>query len=135
MAVAFLCVVLTVVVLVAAVMKVWSEGAAARAAQEAARARAMPYTRNHALLSETERMFFNVLELAVDERYRIMAKVRLADALKVHVTLSNDERQRALNKINSKHIDFLLCHADDLSIAARDRTERRQPWPAGAPPG
>lgn len=28
------------------------------------------------------------------------------------------ERQRALNRLQAKHIDFVLCHPEDLSIAA-----------------
>ena len=77
-----------------------------------------PYYGKKALFSAAERSFLGVLEQAVDGRYRVFGKVRLADVLGVKAGTAVGERQRALNRLLQKHLDFVLCHAHDLSIAA-----------------
>ncbi|MFP4350261.1 MAG: DUF2726 domain-containing protein [Desulfococcaceae bacterium] len=77
-------------------------------------------TRNYeacpSLVTPAERSFLGILDKVVQEQYRVFAKVRLSDILKVKKGLSNSARQTALNKITSKHIDFLICNASDLRI-------------------
>jgi hypothetical protein len=68
------------------------------------------------LLSGAERSFYGVLEQVLGGQYRIFAKVRLSDLLKPRSWPSGSTRQGALNKINSKHVDFVLCAPDDLSV-------------------
>lgn len=76
----------------------------------------LPYDKHPFLLSKAERSFFGVLEKAVGGSYRIFAKVRLADLIKVR---SNTEsRQSYFNKIQAKHIDFVLCDPDYISPVA-----------------
>ena len=71
-----------------------------------------------ALFTGSERSFFGVLEQAVGEQYRIFGKVRLADILGVRSDLIASERQGAQNRLTGKHVDFVLCRPDDLSVAA-----------------
>ena len=78
----------------------------------------LPYQSNSPLLTPAEVSFLSVLDAAVEGRYRVMAQVRLADILKVRAGLSSSEGQTARNRIQSKHIDFLLCRPSDLEIEA-----------------
>ncbi len=68
------------------------------------------------LLSAAELSFFKALELAISTRYKIFAKIRLADILGVAPGLQKSERQSAFNRIQSKHVDFVLCDNGDLSV-------------------
>ena len=74
-----------------------------------------PYTKQTALFTAAERSFLGVLEQAVGDEYRVFGKVRLADVIKVS-GVSGKARQAAFNRIQSKHLDFVVCAADDLSI-------------------
>jgi hypothetical protein len=64
--------------------------------------RARPY-----LLSKAEYSFYRVLQEAIGNEGVIFAKVRLADL--VDVESGCPQWQTAFNKIQSKHIDFVLC--------------------------
>lgn len=77
-----------------------------------------PYYGKRALFSAAERSFLGVLEQAVEGRYRVFGKVRLADALGIKAGTPAGERQRALNRVTAKHVDFVLCRPQDLEIAA-----------------
>lgn len=73
------------------------------------------YFKQDWFFSRAERSFFGVLEQVVDlEKYRIFAKIRLADVFYVRKGLENSERTTAQNKINHKHIDFILYTADTI---------------------
>lgn len=74
------------------------------------------YQKEPTLFTPAERSFLGVLEQVVGNEYRIMGKVRLADVLKVKPGITNPERQRAFNKIQSKHLDFIACDPNNLSI-------------------
>jgi very-short-patch-repair endonuclease len=75
-----------------------------------------PYQSKDILCSPAERSFLGALDKILGERYRIFAKVRLADILDVQRKLSASARQRAFNRIAGKHIDFIVCNANDLSV-------------------
>lgn len=75
------------------------------------------YEKVACLLSPAERSFFAVLEQAVGGHFRLFTKVRVADILRVKNGVSGGARQSAFNAISSKHVDFLACRPDDLSIA------------------
>lgn len=69
------------------------------------------------LFSPAELNFYKVLEQAVADRFKIFPKVRLADIVKVAAgDLEKSERQSAFNRIQSKHVDFVLCDPGDLSV-------------------
>ena len=78
----------------------------------------LPYEGEPSLLSPAERSFMGVLEQVVGDDARVMAKVRLADMIKVERGLDASARTTAQNKINSKHIDFVLCDPSDFAIIA-----------------
>jgi very-short-patch-repair endonuclease len=63
---------------------------------------------------------------AVGGRYHIAWKVRMADVLWVPGGTSN--RQRHLNRIFAKHLDFVLCHPETsapvLAIELDDSSHR-----------
>jgi very-short-patch-repair endonuclease len=75
-----------------------------------------PYEKQQILFTPAERSFFGVLEQAVDGKLRIMGKVRLADVVKVKNGNSKSARQKALNKIQSKHVDFVACDMATLGV-------------------
>jgi len=87
------------------------------------------------LFTPAERSFVGVLETLDLTGVTIAAKVRLADVFGVKKGLERGDRQRALNKITSKHVDFLLVQSgdcrpllgielDDSSHEEEDRAER-----------
>lgn len=75
-----------------------------------------PYVQTKALFSPAERSFLGVLDQAVGPGYRVFGKVRVADLALVKPGLSNSARQGALNRVGSKHVDFVVCRASDLSL-------------------
>ena len=87
-----------------------------------------PYQSKDILCSPAERSFLGALDKIVGKKYRIFAKVRLADIVDVQKGLSVSARQGAFNRIAGKHIDFIVCNANDLSIIGAieldDKTHR-----------
>ena len=81
-------------------------------------AQSYPYYGKKTLFSLAERSFLGVLEQATDGRYRVDGKVRLADALGIKSGTSPGERQRALNRVVAKHVDFVLYHPQNLETGA-----------------
>ena len=76
----------------------------------------LPYESKGNLLSPAERSFLGVLDQAVGTEYRIMAQVRLADVLKVRKGVDKKTWGAAFARIRSKHLDFVACDPNDLSI-------------------
>jgi hypothetical protein len=75
-----------------------------------------PYQPTRILFSPAERSFLGVLDQAVSPEHRVFGKVRIADIAMVKPGLGNTARQGALNRIASKHFDFVICRASDLSV-------------------
>jgi len=88
----------------------------------------LPYSATKYFFSAAERSFYEVLRrLAPD--HTVFAKVRLADL--VYVTKGTGNWQSHLNRINRKHVDFVLCNRDlapvvtiELDDSSHDREER-----------
>ncbi len=80
------------------------------------RAQTYPFVRIDALFSPAERSFFGVLSQVIGDRYVIFGKIRLADVIRPQPGLSQPQRQSALNRIASKHVDFALCDPRTLNI-------------------
>ena len=76
-----------------------------------------PYTKKQALFSPAERSFLGILIQAIGEEYLVFGKVRIADILEPQRNLDKSIRQKALNRISSKHFDYVLCAKGDLSVA------------------
>ncbi len=79
-------------------------------------ARKSPYVEVDSLLTPAELNFFNVLKTVMPDELCIMCKVRLADLIKVNRNLPRSDSQSAFNRIQSKHVDFVICRTDDMSI-------------------
>jgi hypothetical protein len=75
-----------------------------------------PYQKVPNLFSPAERSFLGVLEQALGDQFRVMGKVRLVDIIKVRSGMNGKGRQSAFNRIQGKHVDFVVCHAKDLAV-------------------
>jgi hypothetical protein len=75
-----------------------------------------PYRATGTLFSPAERSFLGVLDQAVGSDHRVFGKVRVADIASVKSGLGNSARQGALNRIASKHFDFVVCRGSDLGV-------------------
>jgi hypothetical protein len=93
----------------------------------------LPYRRKDYLLSVAERSFYEALRVALADRAVIFAKGRLADL--VWLPKGTAGRQSHVNRVQSKHVDFVLCEEanlrpllvielDDTSHDAPDRAAR-----------
>jgi very-short-patch-repair endonuclease len=65
-------------------------------------------------LSPAERAFWLVLQQCLPADTVLFTKVRLGDIIKVKSGLDTRTRQSHLNRITSKHADFVVCDAGDL---------------------
>ena len=94
----------------------------------------LPYRLRDDFLSPAEFSFYCVLKKAVQEEFTICTKVNLSDLFFVP---RSKESRSFLNKIDRKHVDFLLCEVatlrpvlgvelDDSSHSRKDRIERDQ---------
>lgn len=70
------------------------------------------------LFSPAERSFLGVLESSLPDGVGVLAKVRLGDIFKTTKGLSPSIRNSANNRLNQKHIDFLLVSPTDVSPVA-----------------
>jgi hypothetical protein len=75
------------------------------------------YDARRELFSPAERSFLGVLEQALGERFRVMGKVRLGDLVQPAKGFSRSQQTGAWNRINQKHVDFVLCQPDTLAVA------------------
>ena len=76
-----------------------------------------PYVRQpKGLLSKGEFSFFRVLQQACGDRYVVCPKVGLVDLLTVKKVTEKWQSYR--NKIDRKHIDFVLCDAQTMQVVA-----------------
>ncbi|MBW8780344.1 MAG: DUF2726 domain-containing protein, partial [Verrucomicrobia bacterium] len=90
------------------------------------------YYLKKSLFSPAERSFVGVLESLDYEGVTIASKVRLADIFGVKKGLERGDRQRAINRISAKHVDFLLIQSSDgrpilgveLDDSSHDEEER-----------
>jgi hypothetical protein len=71
------------------------------------------YYSRKSLFTPAERSFFGILKSLSLPGVTITSKVRLADIFGVIKGLDASTRQRALNRINAKHIDFVLLNEAD----------------------
>lgn len=75
----------------------------------------MPYKKK-LLLTKNEWAFYKSLKPVADELgYSVLAKIRVADLVEV-TSKDRSEWQTYFNKINKKHIDFVLAKPENLQI-------------------
>lgn len=75
-----------------------------------------PYAKKTYLFSQAEFSFFRVLQHACGGRYVVCPKVGLGDLL--YVQKGAEGRQAWRNKIDRKHIDFVLCDPQTMTVVA-----------------
>jgi len=80
--------------------------------------KAINYVLRASLVTEGERSFLGCLDSVLPPEVRVFAKVRLADIFSAENSSDRAGWQSAFNRIQSKHVDFLLCRSDDLSFLA-----------------
>lgn len=85
-----------------------------------------PYYKNPNFISYAERAFFNVLKVAIEDKYYIFAQVSLNSILKVD--LEGKEYWQYFNKIKQKSVDFVLVDKTNfdpvLVIELNDRSHQ-----------
>jgi very-short-patch-repair endonuclease len=69
------------------------------------------------LFTPAERSFYGVLEQALAGEFKVFGKVRLGDLVQPARGLSQSVRTRSRNRIQQKHVDFVLCRPDNLEVA------------------
>lgn len=93
----------------------------------------LPYKGRDYFFSKAERSFYEVLRRAMPKDYVLFAKVGLGDLL--YIQRGTERWQAWRNRIQSKHVDFVLCdpkflkpilviELDDSSHDDPDREER-----------
>ena len=91
------------------------------------RAEELPYRKRDDFLSAAEFSFYRVLVAAVGNRAVVCPKVNLGD---VFYVARRNENQSYRNKIDRKHVDFLICEPNTmrpcLGIELDDASHRRQ---------
>jgi hypothetical protein len=101
--------------------------------KRASSANDLPYKKKDYLLSAAERSFYEVLCSVMDNQLHVFPKVRLMDL--VYLPKGTDNRRAHINRVISKHVDFVLCdrqniapllviELDDASHEREDRKER-----------
>ena len=88
----------------------------------------LPYAKRKYFFSAAERSFYEVLRRLLPD-YKVFAKVRLVDVIRV--TKESSSWRSDLNRIDRKHLDFVLCDRDlapmlavELDDSSHDQTER-----------
>jgi hypothetical protein len=77
----------------------------------------LPYTARRQLFSPTEQLLLTALEQALSQQpYKILGKVRLAEVLTIVPGLKPQEQRLAAERINQKHLDFVIYHAHTSAI-------------------
>ena len=95
--------------------------------------RTYPYRKKAAVMTRNEQEFYRALLRAAGTSFDVFGMVRMADLLEVEKGTA--KRQTWQNRINCKHIDFVLCdpqtqeailaiEVDDRSHEKRERQER-----------
>jgi hypothetical protein len=69
------------------------------------------------MLTPAEQRFYEALDAAMDGRFMILSKVRIADLFNVS-SRDSAARQRVFRSIASKHVDFVLAEPEDLHPVA-----------------
>jgi len=76
--------------------------------------REFPYSRRKYFFSAPERSFYEILR-RITPQHTVFAKVRLAELVDVKGTAS---RQAHLNRIDQKHVDFVVCDKNLAPLVA-----------------
>ena len=109
---------LVVVVIIAGAIAIALLSKRSGAADDDTGSKQFNYTLNESLLTPAERSFYGALKGCTGDQLSVFAKVRLADVFRPTKGTSGSEWRSAQNKVDRKHVDFLLCRADNLAPVA-----------------
>ena len=84
-----------------------------------------PYLLVDSLLTPAERAFAQAMEQAIGGRYRLLAKVRLAELFAVDLPVNSKSWQLAVDELAGRQADFVVC--DSHSFAPLALVELRDP--------
>ena len=70
------------------------------------------------LFSVAERSFLGVLEQALEGEFRVFGKVQLADLIQPAGVLAESRKASLRDRLQQKHVDFVLCRPDTFNVAA-----------------
>jgi very-short-patch-repair endonuclease len=76
---------------------------------------AWPVRINENMITNAERSFLGALKMACGDTYVICPKARLGDVVYIHKGTDAKLRQSIQNRINQKHVDFLLLDPKTLA--------------------
>jgi hypothetical protein len=83
----------------------------------------LPYRKKEHLLTAAERSFYGVLRGVIGDDIVVFAKVRLIDL--VWMPQGTENRQSHMNRVVSKHVDFVLCDSENVAPLLAIWTIRR----------
>ena len=90
----------------------------------------MPYNKKLLLTKNEWNFYKGILPICSENNLHIIAKVRLADLVEIEKGLDKKQWQKYFNKIQNKHIDFVLCNPENLKVIALveldDKSHNRQ---------
>ena len=77
------------------------------------------YWKAKSVVTENERIFYNIINEALAEDHIILCKVRMEDVIHVDFNLRTknfSEYQRARGRMKNRHFDFVICDAQTQEI-------------------
>jgi hypothetical protein len=77
-----------------------------------------PFARKHAVFTQVESAFLNLLERAVGDQYKIISRVKLVDVIDCKQGLSIKSKRAAMAKAKNKQLDFVLLDKEKMTIIA-----------------
>lgn len=88
-----------------------------------------PYRLSTEFFTSAEANFYRILKRTIKEHFLIFPKVSLKEFLFIPVQTNRSEYQSLFNKIDRKHVDFLICSPETLqpvfAIELDDSSHRR----------
>ncbi len=76
-----------------------------------------PFSKKSSMYSTAERSFFQMIEKAVGDDYKIVARVKLTDIIEPKSSANAKNKRAALLKASAKTVDFVLCDKKTMAIA------------------
>jgi hypothetical protein len=87
----------------------------------------LPYRKKEYLLTKAERAFYEVLQQCISDDHVVFSKVRLLDL--VCLPKGTENAQSFQNRVQSKHVDFVVCSRSTLTpilvLELNDRSHER----------
>lgn len=75
-----------------------------------------PFSKKQSMYSTAERSFLQMIEKAVGNEYKIMARVKLTDILEPKSSANGKHKRAALLKAGAKTVDFVLCDKKTMAV-------------------